>query len=160
MTESDLSLDHESRVTASDHSALKLWLRLLTCTNLIEKQVRRSLRSEFDSTLPRFDLLAQLEREPAGLKMMDLSRRLMVTSGNITGLADQLESEGLVERVAQSGDRRATVLRLTELGTRRFNDMARRHERWIVDLCSGLSRQEQQQLYAALGQLKQGLSRP
>lgn len=150
-------LDHESRLTAADHGALKLWLRLLTCSNLIEKRIQRALRADFRSTLPRFDLLAQLERHRGGLKMMELSRRLMVTSGNITGLADQLVSEGLIERVGQTGDRRATLLRLTERGEQRFSEMARAHERWIVELCAGLSKAEQQALYEALGKLKRGL---
>jgi DNA-binding MarR family transcriptional regulator len=153
-------VDHESRVTPADHGALKLWLRLLTCTNLIEKRIRRELRKEFASTLPRFDLLAQLQRQPAGLRMRELSRRLMVTSGNITALADQLEAEGLIERLAQSGDKRATLLRLTALGTSRFAQMAHTHERWVVEQCAGLTRSEQQSLHALLGKLKIGMSAP
>ena len=150
-------VDHESRIAPGDHGALKLWLRLLTCTNLIEKRIRRELRDEFDSTLPRFDLLAQLQRQPEGLKMRELSRRLMVTSGNITALADQLEAEGLIERLAQSGDKRATLLRLTALGTQRFAQMAQTHEGWVIELCAGLSRAEQQALHALLGKLKGGM---
>ncbi len=151
------SVDHESRIAPGDHGALKLWLRLLTCTNLIEKQIRSELRREFSSTLPRFDLLAQLQRQPEGLKMRELSRRLMVTSGNITALADQLEAEGLIERLAQSGDKRATLLRLTATGTQRFAQMASTHEDWVVELCAGLSRSEQQALHALLGKLKNGM---
>lgn len=160
MTDFDPVTDHESRVTADDHSALKLWLRLLTCTHLIERRIRQELRSEFTSTLPRFDLLAQLQRHPDGLKMRELSNRLMVTSGNITGLADQLEREGMIERLAQSGDRRATLLRLTALGHQRFAQMAHSHESWVVELCSGLSRSEMRQLHQLLGQLKRGMSPP
>ena len=91
--------DHEFRAHADQHASLRLWLRLLTCTQLIEKQVRHQLRTEFDTTLPRFDLMAQLERAPDGMKMNELSRRMMVTGGNVTGITDQLVAEGLVERL-------------------------------------------------------------
>lgn len=159
MAQTQPPVDHESRVTATDHGTLKLWLRLLTCTNLIEGNIRRELRQQFKSTLPRFDLLAQLEREPGGLKMMELSRRLMVTSGNITSLADQLESEGLIKRVAQNNDRRTTLLCLTTQGREHFAQMASVHESWIVELCAGLTRDEQRELHTLLGRLKQGLLR-
>jgi DNA-binding MarR family transcriptional regulator len=151
-------VDHESRVTPADHGALKLWLRLLTCTNMIERRIRRDLRKDFASTLPRFDLLAQLQRQPEGLRMRELSLRLMVTSGNITALADQLEAEGLIERLAQSGDKRATLLRLTSLGVSQFAQMAQTHEGWVIEQCAGLSRAEQQALHALLGKLKHGMS--
>jgi DNA-binding MarR family transcriptional regulator len=150
-------LDHETRVQAHDHTALKLWLRLLTCTNLIEASVRRTLRSEFDSTLPRFDLLAQLERHPQGLRMSELSQRLMVTGGNVTGLADQLESEGWITREPVADDRRAIRLKLSPNGRRRFAEMAAGHERRVVSLFDALSRSEQLQLHALLGKLKPGL---
>lgn len=150
--------DHETRIVDADHIALKLWLRLLTCTNLIDGTIRRSLRQAFDCTLPRFDLLAQLERSPQGLKMSELSRRLMVTGGNITGLADQLEAEGLLEREAVASDRRATLLKLTPLGRERFARMAAEHESWVVDMFSTLARDEQTQLLALLAKLKRGLT--
>ena len=91
-------LDIETRSTENDHEDLRLWLRLLSCTVKIENQLRARLRQDFESTLPRFDLMAQLERNPEGLRMTALSERLMVTCGNITGITDQLEREGLVVR--------------------------------------------------------------
>ncbi|MFM7571270.1 MAG: MarR family winged helix-turn-helix transcriptional regulator [Betaproteobacteria bacterium] len=135
-------LDQESRVVARDHTALKLWLRLLTCTTLIEASVSQRLRRGFGSTLPRFDLLAQLDRAPMGLRMSELSRRLMVTGGNITGIADQLEHEGLLVREAVPGDRRAVRLKLTPEGKARFADMATEHETWVGALLSSLSQSE------------------
>ena len=129
-------MDLEARLhgaAPSEHpEALRLWLRLLTCTQLIEKQVRSHLRAQFDTTLPRFDLMAQLERAPDGMKMKELSRRMMVTSGNITGITDQLVAEGLVERMDVEGDRRAYLVRLTPQGSEQINTMARQHEQWIV----------------------------
>ena len=150
-------LDRENRAAAQEHIALRLWLRLLTCTNLVEGRIRRQLRDRFDWTLPRFDLLAQLERSESGLKMSELSRRLMVTGGNVTALADQLEAEGMIRREAVADDRRATRLTLTPQGRRKFAQMAATHERWIVDLFGALTRDEQRQLHQLLGRLKAGL---
>lgn len=150
-------LDQESRVVAHDHTALKLWLRLLTCTTLIEASVGQRLRRRFGSTLPRFDLLAQLYRTPDGLRMSELSRRLMVTGGNVTGLADQLEHEGFLLREPVPGDRRAIRLRLTPDGRARFADMAGAHESWVISLLSDLGAAEQRTLLALLGKLKTGL---
>jgi len=121
----------------------------------VEKQVRTQLRERFDTTLPRFDLMAQLERAPEGLKMNELSRRMMVTGGNVTGITDQLVTEGLVERVDVAGDRRAWRVRLTARGRKLFNDMAQQHEAWICDAFASLSPKEINQLHKLLGKVKQ-----
>jgi DNA-binding MarR family transcriptional regulator len=138
-----------------DHRALRLWLRLLTCSQLIERQVRSRLRSRFDTTLPRFDLMSQLERHPQGLKMGELSRLLMVTGGNITGIVDQLVKEGLVERVDHEADRRAWRVKLTRAGDKAFAEMAREHEAWVVELLGGLTRKDADALMQLLARLKQ-----
>lgn len=148
--------DRETAARPDDHRALRLWLRLLTCTQLIETRIRNGLRTRFATTLPRFDLMSQLERHPEGLKMNELSRRMMVTGGNVTGITDQLVKEGLVERVAQPSDRRAFRVRLTRAGGKAFADMAREHETWVVGLLSGLTKREQQDLLDLLGKVKQG----
>ena len=157
-TETDASVvdaaDPETRVHDAHHASLRLWLRLLTCTLTIEQRVRAGLREQFAITLPRFDLMAQLERHPQGLKMGELSRRLMVTSGNVTGLTDQLAAEGLVERTPIPADRRAYLERLTPKGKHAFDAMAAAHERWIIDIFSGMSETERGKLHALLGQLK------
>ena len=147
--------DRESISRAADHRALRIWLRLLTCTQLIERQVRSRLREKFATTLPRFDLMAQLERQRDGLKMNELSRMLMVTGGNITAIVDQLEHEGLVERLDDAADRRAFRIRLTRAGERAFAEMARAHEEWVVELLAGLSRREQEELLKLLAKVKQ-----
>jgi DNA-binding MarR family transcriptional regulator len=148
-------MDMEARGHREHPEALRLWLRLLTCTQLIEKQVRGQLREQFDTTLPRFDLMAQLERHPDGLKMNELSRRMMVTGGNVTGITDQLVTEDLVERVTVEGDRRAYRVRLTPRGRKTFDDMARQHEDWIVQAFAGLSAREIDTLHKLLGKVKQ-----
>ena len=148
-------MDLEARAHAEHPQELRLWLRMLTSTQLIEKQVRSQLREQFDTTLPRFDLMAQLERAPEGLRMNELSRRLMVTGGNVTTITDQLEREALVERVEVPGDRRAYLVRLTAKGRRQFNAMALAHEAWIVQAFHGLSEAEARQLHALLGKVKQ-----
>ena len=155
MAAPDRSIDRESIARSEDHYALRIWLRLLTCTQLIERQVRSRLREQFASTLPRFDLMAQLERHRDGLKMNELSRMLMVTGGNITAIVDQLENEGLVERLDDAADRRAFRIRLTRAGERSFAEMARAHEGWVVELLAGLSRREQEDLLKLLAKVKQ-----
>jgi DNA-binding MarR family transcriptional regulator len=149
------SLDLEARAHSEHAQELRLWLRLLTCSQLIEKRVRAGLREQFDTTLPRFDLMAQLERHPDGLKMKELSQRLMVTGGNVTGITDQLVSEGLVERVNVEGDRRAFLVRLTPEGRETFERMAIEHEQWIVQAFQGLSPRDLDSLYKLLGKVKQ-----
>ena len=148
-------MDLEARAHAEHPDELRLWLRLLTCTQLIEKQVRTDLREQWGTTLPRFDLMAQLEREPEGMRMNELSRRMMVTGGNVTGITDQLEAEGLVERVEVQGDRRAFQVRLTAKGRRQFNAMAQAHEGWIVDAFAGLDAAEIKTLRTLLGKVKE-----
>lgn len=152
-------MDLEARLhgaAPSEHpEALRLWLRLLTCTQLIEKQVRSKLRAQFDTTLPRFDLMAQLERAEGGMKMKELSRRMMVTSGNITGITDQLVAEGLVERMDVEGDRRAYLVRLTPQGREQFMHMARQHEQWIVEAFAALGERDISTLHRLLGKVKE-----
>jgi len=148
-------MDMEAQSHSEHSGALRLWLRMLTCSQLVEKRVRNNLREQFDTTLPRFDLMAQLQRHPDGLKMNELSRRMMVTSGNITGITDQLAIEGLVERMEVDGDRRAYRVRLTKLGRRTFDEMARQHEAWIVSAFEVLSPREVNALHALLGKVKQ-----
>jgi len=147
----------EARVHDDHHQALRLWLRLLTCTLLVERRVRTRLRTRFSMTLARFDLMAQLERAADGLKMSELSRRLMVTGGSVTGLTDQLVQEGFVERVAVEGDRRAYRVRLTPRGRTAFLAMATEHERWIVELFEGLAVADRDRLHELLGRLKAAL---
>jgi DNA-binding MarR family transcriptional regulator len=158
MSHTDAISDHETRATADDHAALRLWLRLLTCTNLIEGQIRSHLRSDFDITLPRFDLMAQLERHPEGLKMGELSKRMMVTGGNVTGITDQLVDEGLVMRDDNPKDRRAYIVKLTPAGRKVFKQMAEAHEKWVLELFSGLSERDVSTFYKLLAQLKQHVS--
>ena len=147
--------DLESRAHDDQHDALRLWLRLLTCTLLIETEVRSRLRREFAITLPRFDLLAQLERHPQGLKMGELSRRMMVTGGNVTGITDQLVAEGWVKRAPVRDDRRAYVVKLTPAGKRAFDRIAAAHEDWVIGLLGGLTPKDREQLSRLLAKVKQ-----
>lgn len=147
-------VDIEARATETDHQALRLWLRLLSCQLRIENHIRARLRERFTTTLARFDLMAQLERHPDGLRMTDLSKSLMVTGGNVTGITDQLEHEKLVVRVVDARDRRAVKVKLTVAGLTRFREMAVQHEQWVVALFSGLNEQEKRSMYTLLHKLK------
>jgi DNA-binding MarR family transcriptional regulator len=147
-------VDLETRATKDDHQALRLWLRMLSCTVCIENHVRGRLRHEFATTLPRFDLMAQLERHPDGLRMSELSKRLMVSGGNITGITDQLEREKLVARTLNREDRRTITVKLTETGLKRFREMAASHEQWIIELLGGLNQEDKQVMLGMLRKLK------
>ncbi|MEM7282294.1 MAG: MarR family transcriptional regulator [Pseudomonadota bacterium] len=149
--------DIETRLDNTDHEALRLWLRLLACTNLVEAKVRQQLSRQFDTTLPRFDFLAQLERAPQGLTMSQLSEQMMVTGGNVTGIAKALEGEGLIKRRPDQKDRRIFRVVITSLGRKTFHQMAEAHEGWIVELFAGLSTEKQSELNDLLGGLKTGI---
>jgi DNA-binding MarR family transcriptional regulator len=146
-------------LTEETHESLRLWLRLLTCTRLVENHVRKSLAARFKTTLPRFDLMAQLERFPKGLQMGELSRRMLVTGGNVTGIVDQLERSGLIVRTEDPADRRAYLVKLTKEGRHLFGQMAIEHESWIVNLFSGISKREQRALNESLANLRAQLTR-
>jgi DNA-binding MarR family transcriptional regulator len=90
--------------------------------------------------------------------MKVLSRYLMVTGGNVTGLTDQLVSEGWVQREEDPDDRRALVVRLTPAGTQHFKKMAAEHEEWLNTLFAGLGQQEQDELYRLLGHMRSVLA--
>jgi DNA-binding MarR family transcriptional regulator len=154
----DVSVDRESALARGDKLELRVWLRLLTCSNLIESRVRAGLREAFAVTLPRFDVLAQLDRAPEGLSMGELSDRLMVSNGNVTGLVDRLVEESLVARLPAPQDRRQSRVKLTPAGKRAFDGMTPQHERWIDDLFAGLSRQEMSLLLDLLAKLKRSIS--
>ena len=147
-------LGHEARAGTGDHAVLKLWLRRLASTTQIEAEIRKRLRENFDISLARFDYLAQLFRYREGLKMRVLSRYLMVTGGNVTGLTDELEREGVVQRSPSPEDRRAWIVSLTPKGRRSFEAMAKAHEEWLLELFAGLDEKAVQQLYAQLGALR------
>lgn len=150
-------VDAESKVAErpEDHKTeLRLWLRLLACANLIEVEIRQRLRERFDTTLPRFDLMAQLERTEDGLLLGELSRRMMVSNGNVTGLVERLVQSGLIERNANESDRRAVRVRLTNEGRRVFAEMAREHADWIAEFFEGLGEEDQEALLSQLSVLK------
>ena len=150
--------DLTARLTGEHHQALKLWLRMLACTVRVEDTIRSRLRTTFGITLPRFDLMAQLERHPDGLRMGELSKRMMVTGGNVTGITDQLEREQLVLRVPDPQDRRAFVLKLTPLGRSTFAAMAAVHESWVAELFREVPAADKASMIALLDTMKQHLN--
>ena len=148
-------LDSETKAVEHDHAdELRLWLRLLTCTTLIEGAVRSRLRERFDVTLPRFDLMAQLDRAPDGMTLSDVSKRMMVSNGNVTGLVERLVESGHLDRRTSDSDRRVQVIRLTKLGRAEFRRMATEHETWIADIFSELSPKDLRELMRLLAKAK------
>jgi DNA-binding MarR family transcriptional regulator len=147
-----------ARLTDGHRQALKLWLRMLACTARVENTIRSRLRTTFDITLPRFDLMAQLERQPEDLRMGELSRRMMVTGGNVTGIVAQLEREQLVARAIDPQDGRAFVVRLTPAGRTAFAGMAAVHEGWVAELFREIPAADKARLIALLDKMKQHLN--
>jgi DNA-binding MarR family transcriptional regulator len=129
---------------------LRLWIRLLRASRTIEAELRERLKKEFDTTLPRFDVMAALYRSPEGMLMSDLSRFLLVSNGNVTGIVDRLVSEGLVTRARRNGDRRTSMVRLTEDGSKSFAAIAAVHESWVGELLGNVSEDEARQLTGML----------
>ncbi|WP_201830187.1 MarR family winged helix-turn-helix transcriptional regulator [Microvirga zambiensis] len=157
MDDQAIPLDAETKAVEKpeDHrEELRLWLRLLTCSTLIEGEVRRRLRERFDVTLPRFDLMAQLDKAPEGMSLSDLSKRMMVSNGNLTGLVDRLVASGHVARTVSPTDRRAMVISLTEAGRAEFRTMAGEHEHWIADLFGDLNTKDRSDLMRLLAKTK------
>jgi DNA-binding MarR family transcriptional regulator len=127
-----------ARMEPEPKQKLRLWLRLLRTTRTIEAELRERLRVQFNTTLPRFDVLAALHRKEAGMTMTALSRQLLVSNGNITGIIDRLVADGLVMRMADARDRRATFVRLTREGAQQFAVLARVHETWVTELLADI----------------------
>jgi DNA-binding MarR family transcriptional regulator len=155
-------LDAETKAAEQpeDHrDELRLWLRMLTCTTLIEGGIRKRLRERFDVTLPRFDLMAQLDKPPEGLTLSDLSKRMMVSNGNMTALVERLVASGHLARRTAENDRRAQVISLTDLGRAEFRAMAAEHEGWIAQMFGALSRREVEDLLRLLAKAKSSARR-
>lgn len=144
--------------TPKEHRELRLWLRMLTSTTMIEKQIRERLRREFGTTLPRFDVMAALNRHPQGLAMGALSRWLMVSNGNVTGIINRLADEGLIQREQRPDDRRSTYVALTDRGRRVFAAMSDRHERWLKEFFADLDPAEVLTLQTLLGRVKESVA--
>ncbi len=129
-----------------EHERLRLWIRILRVQRLIEGQLRERLKAEFDTTLPRFDVMAALYRQPEGMLMSDLSRYLLVSNGNVTGIVDRLVTDGHVMRAQRESDRRASIVSLTPSGTAFFRKMAAQHERWIDSYLAGIGEDDARHL--------------
>jgi DNA-binding MarR family transcriptional regulator len=139
-----------SAISKDSKDRLRLWIRMLRASRTIEAELRERLRQEFDTTLPRFDVMAALYRVPEGMLMSGLSSFLLVSNGNVTGIIDRLVSEGLVTRARRNGDRRTSVVKLTDAGRLQFEAMAAAHETWIGELLSGVGEEDTKRLASML----------
>lgn len=157
MVDQAIAFDAETKVAErpQDHKAeLRLWLRLLTCELMVEGEIRRRLRDRFAVTLPRFDLMAQLDRAPAGMTLSELSQRMMVSNGNVTGLVERLVAQGLISRRTSPTDGRFQLVSLTAEGRKIFRAMARDNADWIGEIFAGLSRRDIEVLMVLLAKIK------
>lgn len=139
-----------SAISKDSKERLRLWIRMLRASRTIEAELRERLRQEFDTTLPRFDVMAALYRAPEGMLMSGLSSFLLVSNGNVTGIVDRLVSEGLVTRARRNGDRRTSMVKLTDAGRAQFEVMASAHEAWIGELLGGVGEEDTARLAAML----------
>lgn len=155
-----MPIDKETRLNESSSDALKLWLRLNACNNQILGIVRDTIRQQFAMTLPRFELMAHLADHKSGLKMKELSERLMVSNGNITTITAQLEKEGFIEKLQNKEDHRSTYIRLTTKGTRLHNKMTQAYEQCLEEVFANFSNTQHKTLYNALSKLKEELNKP
>lgn len=158
MTRKAQSTIDKAEDTPRRKMALRIWLRLLTSSQLIEKRVRGRFRTEFDTTLPRFDVMSALARVPEGQTMGDISNWLLVSSGNITGIIYRLEEDGMVNRARSTEDRRTHLVRLSRKGREEFERMSLAHEQWVKKMLSGMTRKEMAALDELLTKVKVSLA--
>ena len=147
-------VDAETRVHDDHHLSVRLWLRMLSCTNRIENFVRQNLQANFQTTLPRFDLMAQLERAPDGMTLGEISKRMMVSNGNVTGLVDRLVESGHIVRSSPRNDRRVQIITLTAEGREAFSRMAEAHAEWVAEMFEGLGEKDISLVLTKLAGLK------
>ena len=155
---SDFVLAEKHYDAVSEPAAVRLWLRLLTCSIIIEKRLRRRLSDDFGTTLPRFDVLAALDRRAAGMTMGELSKALLVSGGNLTALVRQLERQGYLQMERDPHDRRSWLVRITRAGRKHFKEVSEEHHHWIAGMLAGMSADHSQQLYDLLAELKESLA--
>ena len=147
---------HDSAL--ADRSSIRLWLRLLSCTTVMEKRIRRRFADRYEATLPRFDVLAALDRAPEGMTMGALSRALLVSSGNVTGVVQALLRDDHVAMTTSPTDGRASIVRLTPSGQAYFVELSEAHHEWVDAMLAGMSRPDREALYQLLGVLKSSLA--
>jgi DNA-binding MarR family transcriptional regulator len=150
----ELQNEPQTRAASAPHLRLRLWVRLLRAVRPIEAELRRRVTHEFGVTLPKFDVMAALARRESGMTMTEVSRQLMVSNGNVTGIVDRLVAEGLVARVANAEDRRATFVRLTRKGLKLFEVMAAAHERWVDEILGAFSDEHGEAMVALIDTLR------
>ena len=153
-----ISLPEKHDGAISEPAAVRLWLRLLTCSTIIEKRIRRRLAEQFETTLPRFDVLAALDRHPEGVTMGDLSQILLVSGGNLTALVRQLQAQGYLAMDRPPNDGRSWIVKITDAGRAHFSEVAAEHHHWIGAMFGNLSADHSKQLYDLLAELKHSLA--
>ena len=151
-------MNKKENSSSRSKEAIRTWLRLLSCETLIEQQLRSRFRQEFSVTLPQFDVLSELERAGRKMTMSELSRELMVSNGNVTGVIDRLEKSGFVTRARADHDRRIQYIELTPKGQREWEGMAASHENWLDDLLADLSMSDMANLQSLLLKARNSVS--
>ena len=140
-----------------EKEGLRLWLRIVSCTQLVEQEIRTMLREKFDMTLPRFELLSALDRVADGLTMSELSRWLMVSKGNVTGIAERLSEDGFIVREPTPTDRRSFVVTMTEKGRKAYKEMELEYEKLLDKLFDDLTLDDSDMFAGMLAKIKESV---
>ncbi len=147
--------ESSAKVRALPNIDTSLWVRLLTCHNLVLTELRKNFEGE--CTLARFDLVANLDQED-GQTLAALSRRMLVTAGNLTGLVDRAERDGVVVRKADPRDGRLVRVYLTHKGQRLAKELVPAHGAQVAKLLGGLDVSERRELRRLLGKLRDSMA--
>ena len=150
-------IESDDNTSSRSKQSLRLWLRLFSCQALVEDKIRALLRDNYGITLPQFDVLAELEHAGRALTMTELSKYLVVSNGNITGVVDRLEREDYLTRIRSDEDRRVQYIELTSQGKKRFKKIAIDHEKWVSDIFADLSQDQISELISLLKTTKDSI---
>ena len=151
----------EARISEALHlhgDEAGLWLQLVSCSSLIEMEIRQRLRDQFDFTPARFDLLAQLAQSKTGMALSDVSKQMMVSQSNVTALTNRLIQSGHIRRTTSPTDRRVQIISLTALGRSAFRKMDSQRAKWVVELFANVSAKNRAMLVKDLAGLKQSVA--
>lgn len=135
--------------------ALQLWVKLARAASTMGKMSAENIKG-FGLTEPQFAVIECLGHL-GPLSHTELSRKMLVTGGNITCVIDNLQKENLVERIQDKKDRRVSSVKLTAKGKKLFREKFVEHAKFIATISSVLSEQEQRQLSSLLKKFGLGL---
>lgn len=139
-----------------DPSPIAVIGRLSRLTRHIERQLEENYK-HYDLQGGTYDLLATLRRhgEPFTLTPTQLQTEMMLSSGATTHRIDLLEKRGLLERSPDPGDRRGTLVKLTDAGKDLVDAVTETHLKTESELLTALTAKQRRDLAELLARLAQ-----